>query len=607
MYFTYYHNQTSVDLADTSSYRNRATSGTYQPKWLIRVSDWVRVPGSDATNGYCALSYRWRQAGDIVQNDQGKDQIVDKGKHCIVEEYNRDKNDRVELKRTTNEREEIEDAVRFLSSPERTVTVKYVTYEKLLHKICTDFQIDYLWYDKAYEEDGRIDEIEKIPELYNSARFTIAMVPEFRVDDGNNGIQYDMNHMGSSIQARYSATRTMFQSLWWKSSWTLREIISSKHILVVGSDTNMWQHSLHSCRIPTIAFSLSDSLLDFKSQEAGGTVNQVLSEAHFRTSSKPHDIIFTLVDIFPELCNEIEVNYEIDEQTVFNMFYSCIADKLELSILCFGSNRSMDGGERRVNTVRGYKLPSWTGAAGLHPSHAVTTTKDLFLESYQVNRDTMEMYIATKNYWKIPVTRYEYGCFSIPEMDIDKKHRSTQYKKFKKDRLGRKWLDPDSVTQNDVLIEWDVNMTTQGSCTMTHYHQHQDDKVTRLRPLSLTEDCEECFVLPILLELHKGAIGGGAGDRRHVSLGIIDFYIHVYFLPVFKRCNTSNNNNNSGCSDIYKAVGVYLVGISHHEEPTFRWNHCIGKDDIHTHDPEEILNILFENDCHENPKEFTIV
>ena len=87
MYFTYDRNQTSVDCLDKTSYRLGVTGGDYRPTWLVRVSDWKKVPGKQAIDGYHTLSYCWEQSGKVVPRNDGSGEYdcIDKGRHCIID------------------------------------------------------------------------------------------------------------------------------------------------------------------------------------------------------------------------------------------------------------------------------------------------------------------------------------------------------------------------------------------------------------------------------------------------------------------------------------------------------------------------------------------
>ncbi|KAI9249673.1 hypothetical protein BDA99DRAFT_608554 [Phascolomyces articulosus] len=389
MYITYCRNQRSLNLVDTTKYRRDATAGEYRPTYLIRVSDWEKVPGKQVKTGYCALSYVWEQSGDVVQKENGEYDCNDNGRHCIVEGYDigkngffpkirrmlrRKKRDSVTMIPTDEEENKFE--VQFLPSTRSKATIKHVTYEKFLQQICKDFEIEYLWYDKICidqsDHEIKLREIKQMHKIYSNACYTVAIVPEVHIYDPKD---FDtINPVYDDIDASIEAWADIVQnSLWYKRSWTLEETMSSKRILVIGTDTHFWQHSFHTCDIPTTYDDFSAWMLDFANQQQGGSVNQALNEAHFRSSSKEHDKIISLANIFPDMFKNMKINYEIDIKTTLHHFYRTIATH-DLSILCFGSNLTNDGEEMHVSTMKNHNLPSWTGVSGEHLDKPVATT-----------------------------------------------------------------------------------------------------------------------------------------------------------------------------------------------------------------------------------------
>ncbi|KAI9265233.1 heterokaryon incompatibility protein-domain-containing protein [Phascolomyces articulosus] len=312
MYITYCPNQRSVNIEDTTQYRRNATAGEYRPTYLIRVSDWEKVPGKQVETGYCALSYVWEQSGDVVRKENGEYDCIDNGRHCIVEGYDMNKGDLTTLILTEEEKYEVQ----FLPSTRTKATIKHVTYEELLQQICKDFEIEYLWYDKICidqsDNENKLREIKQMYKIYGNACYTVAIVPEIHIHDPKALDTIDPAY--EDIEAHREAWAAMEQiSLWWKRSWTLEETMTSKRILVIGTDTHFWQHSLHTCDIPTTYDGFSVWMLDFANQQqGGGSINQALSEAHFRTSSKEHDKIYSLANIFPDLFKNMEINYKTD-------------------------------------------------------------------------------------------------------------------------------------------------------------------------------------------------------------------------------------------------------------------------------------------------------
>ncbi|KAG2217145.1 hypothetical protein INT45_004600 [Circinella minor] len=623
MYITYCRNQRTVDLEDKTSYRLSVTGGDYRPTWLIRVSDWKRVPGEAAVDGYHTLSYCWEQSGEVVKREEGDQNeytVIDHGEHCIVEGYDVDvdyingtclaKLERcdVEEEVDSENKERNSKYVTWCEPMSEKTTLKHVTYEELLQQLCKDFQVEYLWYDKVCidqsDKKHKLHQINEMHKIYSNARYTIALIPEV--------IIWDPEDFNEKVEQYGNCARRLFiislslMGCWWTRSWTLEELMVSKRILMVGTDTNMFQHSLHTPDAPPTAIDIfSESMLDFGEQmeKTGGSVNQALAQAHFRTSTKPHDMIFALKNTFGHMFDDIKISYSTDVQTAFNNFYRNIATK-DLSILCFGSNRLPCGKWHQVSTMGDYNLPSWTGVAGCHVRERANITTHPQL-SYTINK-SMKMNIKTNRYWEISITKYEYGPYCSPTNKYTALKKQgvllEQIRKISSARLMGKWTDMVRADKDTVLTEWSTNMNLFTKVYMTHYHDGLSEKnaLTQLRPLSLTEDCEgeKCIVLPILLETktltHKKV------DEYKYAGGTS---IANFILPVFCKCSNST-------SEQYKAVGIYLVGNHKYNKvsSTFNWNHCIGRDDVNPiQNPKDILNMLFENNCHEIPKEFIVV
>ncbi|KAG2218775.1 hypothetical protein INT45_012995 [Circinella minor] len=428
MYITYCRNQKSVDLVDTTSYRLNVTGGEYRPTWLMRVSDWKRVPGKEAVNGYHTISYCWEQSGEVSN----------------------------------------------------TANIRYVRYDELLQQVCKDFQVEYVWYDKICidqsDPKAKSREIKQMHKIYRNARYTIAMIPEVRL---YNPQDFEEEALGFAHKAQDYVTDDVWYSCWFKRSWTLEEVMMARRILIIGANTNMFQHSLHTTDVPTTVDIFSGKLLDFEGTERNKvSVNQALAFAHFRTSTKPHDMIYALKNTIEEI------------------------------------------------------------------------------NSYVEKRNRMR---NTKN--------------NDHELDLSTADKDT------------------------VLLESVLNMQNATGANMTHYHQPEDDLLTHIRPLTLTEDCEECIVLPILLQL-RTPVYKRTGEG--VPSFIIKDYDHDYCLPVLRECIEGAGR--------YRAVGIYYVGVRDHRstEPPSKLMDYIGRDDINFDDPKEIISALFENDCHEVSKEFII-
>ncbi|KAG2218182.1 hypothetical protein INT45_003608 [Circinella minor] len=657
MYITYCRNQKSVDVEDKTSYRLGVTGGEYRPTWLVRVSDWTKVPGKEAVDGYHTISYCWEQSGEVVRNETDNEySLFDHGKHCIVEGYNlyqddilplgdfvgtedddqedckkdnRDENtehnseDDNEIsdedngngeKNDQDEQDEeygLEDDCAVVEKEEsnnyneyvtwcepksESTSIRYVTYDQLLQQVCQDFQVEYVWYDKVCidqaDNQAKSHEIKQMHRIYRNACYTIVMVPEVRL---YNPDDFEHEIFGCGNEAQDYVTDDVWNSCWFKRSWTLEEVMMARRILIVGTNTNMFQHSLHSNDVPTTIDVFSGTLLDFGGTEQNkGSVNQALAFAHFRTSTKPHDMIYALKNTLSDIFGDMEVSYSTDIKTVFNDFYRHVATD-DLSILCFGSNRRLNGSIGSESTMDDYDLPSWTGVAGRHIDNRAITTPHPQLEYYI--DETMLLHVTTKEYWKIFVTSYDRGCYSSSNSTGEENDFCLkEMDRILSARYDDKWTDMTTADKDTVLMEWFVNMNGGTSLHMTHYHPRRGDLLTDIRPLTLTEDCEECIIIPILLELQV-ALNEQAGDNE--SNFIIRGYEQRYCLPVLRKCTEGSGR--------YRAIGVYYVGDRDFGwQPSIGLNHFIGRDDINLDDPEEIISVLFENDCHDVSKEFII-
>ncbi|KAI9262332.1 hypothetical protein BDA99DRAFT_537674 [Phascolomyces articulosus] len=451
-------------------------------------------------------------------------------------------------------------------------TIKHVTYDQLLQQLCKDFLIEYLWYDKVCidqsNKDAKLQEIKQMHRIYSNACYTVAIVPEVHV--------FNPKYL-DTINPVFAKTQAF-----WKRSWTLEEAMSSKRILIVGTDTNLWQHSLNTCNIPTTADLLSAYMLDFVNQhQGGGSVNQALHYAHFRKSAKEHDKIFSLINIFHDMFEDMKIDYKMDIKTAFSIFYQMVASK-DLSILCFGGITHNDGSRCLESTMKDHSLPTWTGVSGVHIVPYVTTTVTLFQSPYFIC-DDMSLHIPTKYYKKLPIVPFDFACFS-PLASHDKEQWRQQQTMFKErqESMGVRKV----VAESTALMDWSIVMYGISNLYATHYHHPQDTSFMKIRPLSLTEDCNECVILPVLLKSHDLAgtdIGGSTLLNQRAG------YNHNYYLPVIKKYMDNTNS----AKEQYKAIGIYFLGGPHFGE-------------LSSDDPNEILYSVFGDVANNEVKEFII-
>ena len=112
-----------------------------------------------------------------------------------------------------------------------------------------------------------------------------------------------------------------------KHVWTLEETILSSKMIFVGCRHHYWW-----CR-------LAATFQPFDRGSSECNVTRDLHWAHTRPSTKPHDHVFALVNIFPDIMNKLLIDYTQDIQNLMINFYWLLSEK-DLSILCFRSRTS---------------------------------------------------------------------------------------------------------------------------------------------------------------------------------------------------------------------------------------------------------------------------
>ncbi|KAG2214929.1 hypothetical protein INT45_010573 [Circinella minor] len=322
------------------------------------------VEGSKVQEGYCALSYSWDQSGEIIKSEANeKSYRIDQGKHEIVypaKTVRKKPRGRKRIRRK----------------------VKFVKFEELIQEICKDFNIKYIWYDQMCinqnDEKAKYSEISQMHQIYSNTYCTIALVPEM------TAVSYKL-YPGFKLSSGYINLYYAFQKAqWMKRMWTLEEAILSSKVVFIGKNIHCWYHQISGYDFPIFYKDCTD-------------VPCVLHFAHARTSTKEHDHIFALANMFPEIMKEITVNYDQDIQELMVQFYGLLA-KQDLSILCFGKHdrykimckTSISYGIEDNSTsetdyffpLQGFNLPSWTGVYGKHYRAGYYTTS---FKNYTVN------------------------------------------------------------------------------------------------------------------------------------------------------------------------------------------------------------------------------
>ncbi|KAI8143278.1 hypothetical protein BJV82DRAFT_657230 [Fennellomyces sp. T-0311] len=308
----------------------------FRPTRLVRVEDMEIISGSDVNEPYWALSYSWNQSGKIIPGDD-EDERIDEGQHEITA---------YETHTYNNWRG------KFKAVDAGTIKKRFVTFECLIQQICLDFDIKYIWYDQMCidqkNHDMKAHEIHQMHLIYQNARCTLALVPELEADNTYNIANIDI----------------LPDCQWSKRIWTLEEAYMSKHTLFVGRNVHLWSNEIDMMDSEGKTVNFLSNIRDNKVKWKACTV---LWYARTRTSSKVHDRIFALVNIFPELKDRITFSYEQPLVELMIQFYSLLAQS-DPSILCFGAPLDPDTDEKIEQDRRNEaaSLPSWSGATGIH-------------------------------------------------------------------------------------------------------------------------------------------------------------------------------------------------------------------------------------------------
>ncbi|KAI7851215.1 hypothetical protein BDC45DRAFT_516737 [Circinella umbellata] len=143
-----------------------------------------------------------------------------------------------------------------------------------------------------------------------------------------------------------------------KRMWTLEEAVMSSTLLFVGPNVHCWSYWLMPADFPIFHKNVDTD------------VASLLHYAHTRTSTKDHDHIFALANIFPDIIKEIKIDYKQDIQELMLKFYGLLIKK-DLGVLCFGPfSKSAKENETNVaeykSPMQKFDLPSWTGINGEH-------------------------------------------------------------------------------------------------------------------------------------------------------------------------------------------------------------------------------------------------
>ncbi|KAI8143008.1 hypothetical protein BJV82DRAFT_713682 [Fennellomyces sp. T-0311] len=305
----------------------------FKPTWLVRVSNMQVVPGSSVKGHYWCLSYSWNQSGELIHRGGEKYDRIDSCGHQII---------------TYDNSTTIDDSV--------SQRIRYVNFNDLIQQICIDFCITYIWYDQLCidqnDHDSKMREIQQMHLIYKNARCTLALIPELRCESGKT-------------RGGYANMGVIPESQWSKRMWTLEEAYMSRNILFVGRDVHIWLNEISEFNPQR----KSDTFLEYFQNrlETKWKASTILSYARTRTTSKPHDRIFALANIFTDLKSGITFSYDQPLIDLTTQFYSVLA-RNDATILLFGAAIDSHPGNKAMiaKETEASLLPSWTGVTGAH-------------------------------------------------------------------------------------------------------------------------------------------------------------------------------------------------------------------------------------------------
>ncbi|KAI9243909.1 hypothetical protein BDA99DRAFT_529703 [Phascolomyces articulosus] len=268
-----------------SSILKSAPNSDFRPTRLLRTSDMAVVPGTEAKNGYCALSYPWEWSGDIEtvetndddndDNDDNSNDLdptttsttsfpsprqrqrrVDRGHHIYVERPARPFTNLMfgVAHRETEQKNPFE---RYLQryrrmESESNPNTHCVSFTEIIKQLCWMFEIDYIWYDQLCilqsNHQDKQNEIRQMHQIYGNAQFTLVMIPEMRF----NSKYVEEIYEGRTPTQRgiQECIQQIATSKWAQRTWTFEEAVLSKRLLFVGRNVHVWSDTLVSTTHP---------------------------------------------------------------------------------------------------------------------------------------------------------------------------------------------------------------------------------------------------------------------------------------------------------------------------------------------------------------------
>ena len=327
----------------------------FKPTRLIRVADMRIIKGFELNDSdyYCAISYSWNQSGDVFRPEgSGPEDYIcrDEGKHTIIDSSAK----KIKTRGKPRGRKKISIAAK----------TRQVKFPQLIQQMCLDLDIPYVWLDQLCidqsDPEDKKREMQQMHLVYYNALFTMILMPEIKVTRfcirNNTTNKKEYVHRSSMDRAVFTECA--------RRSWCFEEFAVSQFILYTGSNFHMWSDRC-------IDVKTTQPFYNYHAHFTGcvkglkWSVSTALYHAHKRRSTKAHDRIFSLANVYPETIDRINFDYNEPIDKLMNIFYRMLGT-IDISILLFGVDYVIDNiGMKDRKTFASY-LPSWVGIVFTH-------------------------------------------------------------------------------------------------------------------------------------------------------------------------------------------------------------------------------------------------
>ncbi|KAI9243922.1 hypothetical protein BDA99DRAFT_529736 [Phascolomyces articulosus] len=275
---------------DATKLKSTSTSCGFRPTRLVRTSDFKVVCGSEATNGYCCLSYPWEWSGELAtttehpstttESHQQQQRRTDRGIHLYIEHdadpftkmmfglAHQERDAEIDEEESEGEEEiqDNEDNDYYRSYLRRTrkqikldneffPITRRLYFTEILRQLCYMFEIDYIWYDQLCilqsDHHDKQHEIRQMHQIYGNSLFTLVMIPEMHYMNGGENTRSPP--MYREIQTKNAIQRCIQEiatSKWSTRAWTFEEAVLSKRLLFAGRNVHIWSDTLVSTTNP---------------------------------------------------------------------------------------------------------------------------------------------------------------------------------------------------------------------------------------------------------------------------------------------------------------------------------------------------------------------